>query len=320
MQSQVVYNVFVKKISHFFRHLLTPHHSNNHRAKALHPKAFFYYIVFFVVVQLSFNVIHFVRPDILGFATNITIDNLLKLTNEERQRNGLSTLTLNPELSLAAEKKAEDMLSEDYWAHNSPSGKTPWDFIVSSGYQYLYAGENLAKDFSDSNGVVTAWMNSPSHKENILRGEYRDIGFAVVNGTLNGHETTLVVQIFGASKNQTVVQKPEEKAEEIAVKPTEAQTAGIIINTLEPTPIISAEKSANAYYLGVVSNPLVDEGVVLRAIALSLMGFLLFILALDGFLIIRRKTVRVAGHNMAHFIFLLALFGVILISSSGTIL
>lgn len=310
----------MRSLFHFFRHYFTPHHSNNHRAKALHPKAFFYYIVFFVIVQLTFNVIHFARPDILGFATNITTDNLLRLINEERQRNGLSTLVLNPELSLAAEKKAEDMFSEDYWAHNSPSGKTPWDFINSSGYQYIYAGENLAKDFSDSNGVVTAWMNSASHKKNILRGEYRDIGFAIVNGTLNGYETTLVVQMFGMNRNQTVAQKPEEKLEEIVAKPTEAQTAGIIVATPEPTPIISAEKSANAYYLGVISNPLVDEGVVLRAIALSLMGFLLFVLALDGFLIIKRKTVRVAGHNMAHFIFLLALFGVILISSSGTIL
>lgn len=309
----------MRSLFHFFRHYFTPHQTNNHRAKALHPKVFFYYILFFIVVQLTFKTIHFVRPDILGFATNITIDRLLELTNQERQKNGLSTLALNPELSAAAQKKAENMLANNYWAHNNPEGKTPWDFIINSGYEYLYAGENLAKDFSDSSGVVAAWMDSQTHKENILRGEYQDIGFAIVNGTLNGHETTLVVQMFGKEKSQTVVQKPPEKAEEMVEEAAEAAPVAAI-TAPEPTPVLIAQKPINTYYLGVVNQPLIDEALILKIIALTLMGALLFILALDGFLIIRRKTIRVAGHNMAHFIFLLALFGVVLIGSAGKIL
>src|SRR3989338_7182361 len=137
-------------------------------------------------------------------------------------------LELNPELSLAAEKKAEDMFARNYWAHNGPNGSTPWDFIKGAGYTYIYAGENLAKDFQNSNDVVQAWMKSPSHRENILRKEYQDIGFAVVNGVLNGEETTLVIQMFGVSSSKSVAAKPEsDKQIQIAVKPAEtANTLG----------------------------------------------------------------------------------------------
>jgi len=109
----------------------------------------------------------------LGFATDISIQALLKDTNDKRIENGLQPLTLNDQLNQAAAGKAADMFGNNYWAHISPSGKTPWDFILGANYQYVYAGENLAKDFQDSQGVVDAWMNSPSHKENLLNSNTR---------------------------------------------------------------------------------------------------------------------------------------------------
>jgi uncharacterized protein YkwD len=72
----------------------------------------------------------------------------------------------------------------------SPDGTEPWDFILGEKYDYIYAGENLAKNFSTFDDVVEAWYNSPSHKENLLNKNYTEMGFAIVNGELNGYETT----------------------------------------------------------------------------------------------------------------------------------
>ncbi len=92
---------------------------------------------------------------------------MLELTNEERIDNGLSALELNPKLELAAQQKAQDILSKDYFAHQSPDGFTPWYWFEKVGYDYQYAGENLAIGFLDSEEVSQAWLESPSHRANL---------------------------------------------------------------------------------------------------------------------------------------------------------
>ncbi|MCX6791822.1 MAG: CAP domain-containing protein, partial [Candidatus Gottesmanbacteria bacterium] len=175
------------------RHFFIPHQTNNHRAKALHVDMLLAYVLLFALFNLGIRAAHKVMPDILGYATDINVQQLLADTNAKRQEAGLSPVTLNNTLSVAAANKAADMFVKNYWAHNSPAGATPWDFITGAGYHYTVAGENLAKNFSTSGGVVDAWMASPSHRENLLKAGYRDVGLAVVNGTLAGEETTLVV-------------------------------------------------------------------------------------------------------------------------------
>lgn len=310
----------METLLHYFKHLFTPHQTNNHRPRSLHPKALFYYIIFFLILQVTFRTISIIRPDILGFATNITVDDLLNLTNQKRMETGLAPLKLDPSLSQAAAGKAQDMFVKDYWAHNSPEGITPWNFILGAGYRYIFAGENLAKEFSDSAGVVSAWMNSPTHRENILKSEYQDIGFAVVDGILNGKETTLVVQMFGAKQTSMVAQRSipvvqaQEERGEILVTPVPTETPF-------PTPVLIAQaEKIETPPLGVVKKPRIDEFSLSRNISLVLMGGLLTVLTLDGFLIIRRRTVRIAGHNAAHFIFLAGLMGVVLLSTTGAIL
>ena len=128
-------------------HWLVPHEGNNHRAKALHHDALFAYVLMLCVFNLGLRVLHKAAPDVLGYATDIRVDQLLKDTNDRRNEAGLSPLTLNSKLSDAAAAKAADMFANNYWAHNSPLGKTPWDFILASGYTYTMAGENLAKNF-----------------------------------------------------------------------------------------------------------------------------------------------------------------------------
>src|SRR4030065_255642 len=120
--------------------------------------------------------------NILGYATDINMPALYQLVNEQRQNNNLPPLTYNEKLAQAAYGKAQDMFTKNYWAHYAPDGATPWNFILASGYQYEYAGENLAKNFLFSQNVLDAWMASPSHRENILRKDYNEVGFAIVNG------------------------------------------------------------------------------------------------------------------------------------------
>ncbi|KUK67508.1 MAG: Uncharacterized protein XD87_0088 [candidate division WS6 bacterium 36_33] len=145
-------------------------------------------------------------------ASSITPENIIALTNQERLGYGLNTLNTNAQLSVAALAKANDMFEKQYWDHFGPNGESPWQFIRAAGYNYVYAGENLAKGFRTAEGVHEAWMASPTHKANIVSGNYKDIGVAVVEGELLGKQTTLVVQMFGnlTSEVYSATQTPEE--------------------------------------------------------------------------------------------------------------
>lgn len=320
------------------RHWFTPHHTNNHRAQALHPQAFVFYILLIFVIQVSLKTVRTSFPNVLGFATDISVHTLLDLTNQKRADAGLPPLTLSPLLSSAASGKAADMFSQNYWAHVSPSGKTPWDFIIGSGYHYVYAGENLAKNFNDSKAVIDAWMNSPSHRDNVLKKEYRDVGFAVVNGRLNGEETTLVVEEFGTPTPDFIAQNSANNPAPLVPStsiPQPSPTASIT-TIPTPTPILITPlptiitpvtvgstdivnptqiKVAGASFI-----PIFNINTVSKLISLSLIGFLLLILGLDSIFIWHRKTVRVSGHNFAHMLFLLALIGVIYLTGTGAII
>lgn len=109
-----------------------------------------------------------------AFASAITAGDLNSLTNQQRAGSGLGALIINSQLTNAAYAKAQDMLADQYWAHFAPDGATPWSFIITSGYDYINAGENLARGFGTSSGVVTAWMNSPEHRANLLNSSYRE--------------------------------------------------------------------------------------------------------------------------------------------------
>lgn len=307
-------------------HLFLPNQSNNQRPRILHPQALAIYLVVFFVLQMGFRVGKFVYPNILGYATNITVENLLTLTNQKRQEAGLASLNLDPILSAAAFKKAEDMFFKNYWSHVAPDGKTPWQFIEGNGYSYLYAGENLAKDFANSNGVVAAWMASASHKDNILKKEYEDIGFAVVNGKLNDQETTLVVQMFGKAK--TLAQKPLLIPQKAAIAKTPpVSLAPTLVPSptfmLTPTPTmvkLPPEIAVSSFQAAPSQKALVDILNVERSLSLGLVTLLLSVLTVDSLFILKRKTVRVVGKNFAHIIFLVTLIGLIFLTKHGVIL
>ena len=133
----------------------------------------------------------------------LTAQEILDLVNRDRSSHGLATLTLNPTLNLAASEKASDMLTENYFAHTSPSGISPWHWFKTAGYNYSFAGENLAEGYADASVLEKSWMASPSHRANILSPNYSEVGLAVVDY----NNSSLVVQLFGGRDNKLTYQK-----------------------------------------------------------------------------------------------------------------
>lgn len=166
---------------------------------------------------------------------------IISLTNQKRAENGLPPLNTNWALMSSASAKANDMFANNYWAHVSPSGLTPWYFMGISGYNYVTAGENLAKDFQTEAAVVDGWMNSAGHRQNILNPSFRDIGVAAQAGTLLGSPTTLVVAHYGATA--TYSEPAPAPAPEPAPAPAPVETAP---TTTEPAPTQSTEPVTTA--------------------------------------------------------------------------
>lgn len=129
----------------------------------------------------------------------LTKAGVIARTNIERNINGaLPALKENAKLDAAAEIKLKDMFAKQYFEHVSPSGVGPGDLADKVGYDYILSGENLALgSFDGDKDLVTAWMNSPGHRANILNNKYTEIGVAVGKGIFEGHETWLAVQEFG---------------------------------------------------------------------------------------------------------------------------
>ena len=138
------------------------------------------------------------RDNALDSLSSIYASLLVELTNKNRVDRNISELKVNPLLESAAQMKADDMASKGYFAHNTPDGKTPWYWIEKAGYKYLYAGENLAVNFENSEDVENAWMNSEGHRLNILNPRYTEVGIATSTGTYKGRTATFVVQMFAS--------------------------------------------------------------------------------------------------------------------------
>jgi len=318
----------------FLKDLFTPHSANNHRARILHPASLSLIVALFLVGQFFLNFFTLVSPSVLGYASNISPEKIIELTNQKRAELGLAPLVNNPLLNEVAQRKAADMFAFNYWAHVSPSGRDPWSFFKEVGYRYIYAGENLARDFMDSASVVEAWMNSPTHRDNIVNPHYKEIGVAVVNGTLNGVETTLVVQVFGTPPPTTAQKKvAPPKAESPKQTPKVEETKEI---TQEETPSIPAPELGGSSLtqeqiplrnvaLAQAENetsspPLFSPFWVTKTIAIFLLGIVLGALVLDAILVAQRQTIRLSGKNVAHLLFIGTLLLAIILTTPGAIL
>lgn len=280
----------------FLSHLFIPKESNNHRAKILHHTNLVLTIIFLLFASFLIQRIELSYPSVLGIKADISSEELLLLTNKERQNVGVGSLILNDKLSEAASKKAQDMFDYSYWAHNSPTGKTPWFFIKDSGYKYVYAGENLARGFSTTEDVIKAWMASSDHKSNMLSGNYEDVGFAVKVGKIKGEETVLIVEEFG-SLHMPIA---KSKIQEVAT----AEDVNIVqknVQAVHKRPLIDVSSlSSNIYYVFVL--------------------VFIFAFVLDMIIVEKKKVMRFVGHNVDHILYLLLILALIGIWGKGVVI
>lgn len=296
-------------------HLFIPNRRNNFRAKLLHLDSL---SIFITVACLLVALQTMTQAAVLGIATDIQIDRLYQLTNDQRTQNNLPALSMSPVLNDAARRKASYMFEKDYWAHTAPDGTSPWAFFNQAGYSYDIAGENLAKDFNDSGGVIQGLMNSPTHRANILKPEYTEIGFAVLNGKLQGEDTTLVVQLFGKparalAKTTTKTQAAEPAKNPVLPTPTDipqkVQTGTVMNSAVGKLSGISTQRTIGSYISGAITD---TTYITIFILALAVI--------LDIYYAYRLNLFRLSGKNIAHFMVLMvAIITFILFTKGATL-
>ncbi|UVI31678.1 CAP domain-containing protein [Paenibacillus spongiae] len=115
---------------------------------------------------------------------------IVRLVNEERAKQGLSALTENGDLSRVALFKSQDMRDQGYFSHDSPSYGSPFDMMKAFNINYSYAGENIAAGQTTPQDVMNSWMNSPGHRKNIMSPDFTEIGIGYCTGGSMNHYWT----------------------------------------------------------------------------------------------------------------------------------
>lgn len=179
------------------------------------------------------------------YGAHILVNVLIDLTNDNRLANNLTALIHNPLLDQAAQLKAEDMVRNGYFAHYSPTGVTPWHWFAQVGYYFIYAGENLAVNFTESKDVEDAWMKSPLHRANILDTRFKEIGLATSNGIYEGNSTTFVVQLFGAPSFADESKGKASSTSEVVTSDVSTKSSSNTKRVLASAPPLVAKKQAD---------------------------------------------------------------------------
>jgi len=320
------------KLSHYF----FPHKKNNFRAHFLRPIALHTTILFILGLQFAFFFIGKAQPSVLGVSYSITPEDIIAQTNDQRGKNGLNSLTKNNQLTQAAQLKGQDMLTKGYWAHVSPDGKEPWYFILQAGYSYNRAGENLARDFRDTTSVVSAWMNSPGHRANIVNPYYKEIGVAVVSGPFNGYDAVIVVQMFGeplgGSSANSLTQPQSVAAQSIPTpKPAIGKELALKFENNQTT-TESAEASRSAGLTKptdtelnsvdkLQSAPAIDPAKTTRIVLFVVGLFFISLLLIDAVIVAKQRISREKhGHSLLHAMFLAIIMISLIVVQTGLIL
>ena len=228
-----------KRLKDFF----IPHEGNNYRPDFLERVSVG---VMLVLIVLSFamanlQALFWISSDWL--VSTVLPSIIVDLTNNERDAESLAPLKRSTLLDVAAKLKADDMAKNEYFSHYSPTGVSPWYWFDQASYDYLNAGENLAVHFTESDEVVEAWMKSPSHRANIMSGQYADIGVGTAKGEYKGSPTIFVVQLFGSPRApivagvSTEVPSSEISIEKVASTESRPDVAPASVSTQEIKPI-----------------------------------------------------------------------------------
>jgi len=185
---------------------------------------------------------------VLAYSTSMSVSGLLNDSNAQRTSNGVGALSLSSQLNGAAQAKANDMASRNYWSHNTPEGNPPWVFVDAQGYAYQKLGENLAAGFSDEQSTVAGWMASPPHRENLLDPAFLNVGFGFANNenytSAGGGPMTIVVAFYGKPAGApaappavaTSTPPPAPASKPPAPQPSPAPVPAVSPSPTQPTP------------------------------------------------------------------------------------
>ena len=223
-------------------------------------------VVFFLLIKVSLSLFWPARE--MPLASDLSQENILNAVNKERLLRNLATLTTNGKLGLAAQSKADDMQSRHYFAHVDPDGHYIWDKIVEAGYTpYLQLGENLAIEFYDTNSLMSAWMNSPTHRANIIQEGFKDQGMGLTFGdTKIGQYYSAIANTFGT---QAIVSKPKKQTppQTVETPPPVVEQTKLPVATPQNKPVETQKQIVPAPIIATPSPASVPRQVETRGIA-----------------------------------------------------
>lgn len=207
-----------KILAHFI-----PHPENTFRPHLLRKSWLIFFLTIVLTAEGVFVAALIAKESVLSLPAAVVPAEIIAFTNVERRERNANSLYENPLLSAAAAAKAKDMAEKGYFAHVGPGDKQPWRWIEEAEYEYSYAGENLAVRFTESTEVVKAWMESPTHKDNILKPVYTEIGVGTAEGFYEGMPATFVVQYFATPKRTVAISSEQAQVE----PPLESESARV---------------------------------------------------------------------------------------------
>ena len=208
-----------------------------------------------------------------NYSAFVTVEGVIERTNYERQTNSIPGLVESSQLDSSAQMKANDILARQYFEHTSPDGKTVSDLVGEAGYSYVRVGENLALgDFGGEVDLLTAWMNSPGHRANILDSRFQDIGVGIAYGNYQGRYVLVAVQHFGRprstcpSVDDQLKSQVENLQSQIAILPTSLDTLKNTIDTMRANGEYVDNIVINAYNNSVTKyDSLISQADILRS-------------------------------------------------------
>ncbi len=192
------------------------------------------HLAFIAIIVAVYAILKIVVFSISGqpsYASDLTAENILTAINRERSLRNLITLNTDNRLGSAAQSKTDDMIARHYFSHTDPEGNYIWPKIVAAGYTpYLQLGENLAIEFSSTDSLVSAWMNSPTHRANILNEGFKDQGMGLALGDVQINQYhSAVANTFGALLiKKTAAAAPVPAVQPVSSNPSPPKTSATV--------------------------------------------------------------------------------------------
>lgn len=232
-----------------FKDFFLPHRGNRYKPSYFSAASVLTIVVAVLLLEGAYLASTRVLFPNTSFLASVLPSVLADLTNQDRASVDVPPVAIDPVLSEAAQDKANDMAAKGYFAHISPSGQLPWYWFNQVGYKYTYAGENLAVNFTDSDGVEQAWMASPTHHANIVKPQYTKVGFGVAQGQYEGKSATFVVEFFAAqpagAAEPRLSATPEGKAEATATAAPQIALAANVPVAASANAVVEGTSSAS---------------------------------------------------------------------------